>query len=56
MLISGLLTSIGKTSREVLIAEESTKFVAKIRNKDLLRLSQSPQRSQSFFVFSLCTL
>jgi hypothetical protein len=28
--ISGLLTSIGKTSRETLISKEATKFVVKI--------------------------
>jgi hypothetical protein len=30
ILISGLLISIGKTSREALISKEATKFVAKI--------------------------
>jgi hypothetical protein len=30
VLISGLLTPIGKTSREALISEEPTKFVVKI--------------------------
>jgi len=30
LVISGLLTSIGKTSREALMSKESTKFVAKI--------------------------
>jgi hypothetical protein len=29
-IISGLLTSIGKTSREALISEDPTKFVVKI--------------------------
>jgi hypothetical protein len=30
IIISGLLTSIGKDSREALISKESTKFVVKI--------------------------
>jgi hypothetical protein len=49
MPISGLLTSIGKTSREALISKETTKFVAKkCVNSGCNKIYQNKKKIQNY--------